>query len=58
VLDAGAHDRCRRLRPQGQVLAVELVDEGVHLLLDDVGHFAYARVNSAVCSTIGVRTCW
>ncbi len=37
VLDRRAHDAGRRFRPQRQALAVQLVLERVHLVLDDVG---------------------
>ena len=39
VLEVGAADRRRPLRPQGQA-ALALVLEGEHLLADDVGRFA------------------
>lgn len=42
VLDGRAHDRRGVLRAHRQMLAVERVGEAVHLLLDDVGHFADA----------------
>ena len=35
-----AHRRGGRLRPQREALPVQLVDEAVHLLLDDVGGLA------------------
>src|SRR6185295_5626918 len=37
VLDRGAHDACSRLGTKRQALAIELVLERVHLVLDDVG---------------------
>jgi hypothetical protein len=40
VLDRGAHARRRALGAQRQVLVVELVAPGIHLLLDDVGGLA------------------
>ena len=40
VLDDGTHAAGRPFRAQGQRLAVEAVDEGIHFLLDDVGDFA------------------
>ena len=40
VLDRGAHTRSRTLRAQRQILAIELVTPGIHLLFDDVGDFA------------------
>ncbi len=40
VLDDGAHATGRAFRAQGQLLAVQAVVEGIHFLLDDVGHFA------------------
>ncbi len=42
VLDHGAHDPRGRLRAERQPIAVHRVLEGVHLLLDDVGHLAEA----------------
>ena len=42
VLDRGADDAGGRLRTQRQALAVQLVLERVHLVLDDVGHRADA----------------
>ena len=42
VLDGGAHQAGRAFRAQRQALAVELVLEGVHLLLDNVRHLADA----------------
>jgi len=39
MLDAGADATCSALRAQGQTLIVA-VGEGVHLFLNDVGHFA------------------
>ena len=42
VLDRRAHDAGGRLRAQRQRLAVQLVLEGVHLVLDDVGELADA----------------
>ena len=40
MLDRRAHAGGGAFRPQRQVLAIERVLEGVHLLLDDVGDFA------------------
>jgi len=40
VLEHGTHAGCRALRAQRQLLAVQAVLEGVHLLLDDVGDCA------------------
>ena len=40
VFDRRAHDRRGHLRAEGEVLPVQLVDEAVHLLLDDVGRLA------------------
>lgn len=42
VLDRRAHDSRRIFGTHRQMLAVERVGEAVHLLLDDVGHFADA----------------
>ena len=41
VLQRRAHGWRRAFRAQGELLAVHRVDEGVHLLLDDVGRLAY-----------------
>ena len=40
VFDAGAHHRSGVLGTQGQLLAIECIGKGVHLLLDDVCHLA------------------
>ena len=42
VLDRGAHHAGRALGAQRERVAVHAVVEGVHLLLDDVGHLAQA----------------
>ena len=55
VLDRRAHARRRAFGAQRQAFAVQRVDEGVHLLLDDVGRLADARTKSSVRSTIGMR---
>src|SRR5689334_20636606 len=38
VLDHSPHARSRSFGTQRQAFAVELVDEGIHLFFDDVGH--------------------
>jgi hypothetical protein len=54
VLDRRAHDARRGLGTQRQRVAVQLVLERVHLLLDDVGELAdAAHEQRAVGSTIG-----
>ena len=40
VLDTCTHHRRRVLWPHGELLAIERIGEGVHLLLHDVGDFA------------------
>src|SRR6185503_11466137 len=42
VLERRAHRGRRALGAQRQLVAVHRVDEGIHLLLHDVGRFAYA----------------
>src|ERR1019366_7606458 len=42
MLGHSADDSGRRLGPERQAIAVHRVFEGIHLLLDDVGHFAEA----------------
>ena len=42
VLDRAAHDAGRALGPQRELLAIERVGEGIHLLFDDVGDLADA----------------
>ena len=42
VFHHGAHHASRSFWSQGEVLAVQTVFKGVHLLFDDIGHFAQA----------------
>ena len=47
VLIHGAHDRRGALRTERELVAVHRIGEGIHFLLDDIGHFAHAAREDA-----------
>ena len=47
VLIHGAHDRRGALRTERKLVAVHRIGEGIHFLLDDIGHFAHAAREDA-----------
>ena len=63
LLDDGTDAASRAFRAQGQLLTVQAVLKGIHLLLDDIGHFADGALEQRRrfddgCGSAGSRTPW